>query len=212
MIIEQLQQRWHYLIHRQRGSLQYNVPFWREIQRAYTAQNRHYHNLYHLADLFAQADYFKDQIKDFDTLQFSIWYHDVIYNTLKKDNEEKSALYAKYRLEAINFPRERLIRCYEQINATKSHLLCTNDNGDTAYLLDFDLSILGRNWNTYFHYTQQIRKEYAIFPTFLYKRGRRKVLNNFLKTDRLFYTQFYFNHFEAQARDNIRRELELLDS
>jgi predicted metal-dependent HD superfamily phosphohydrolase len=196
-------------MHRLNAPARYISPLWKEIAGYYSAKDRHYHNLNHLADLFSQADYFKKHIEDFDTFQLSIWYHDIIYNCLRKDNEEKSALFAKYRLEAINFPREKLVRCYQQINATKFHQI-EGDDADTAWLLDFDLSILGRKWPVYYKYTQQIRKEYAIFPSFLYNRGRKKVLQGFLKKDRLFHTDQYFTYFEKLARENIQKELDLL--
>lgn len=211
MSIEQLEHRWHHLMHRLAAPLQYNVPLWREIQRAYTAKNRHYHTLAHLADLFQQADLFKKQIKDFDILEISIWYHDIIYQVLKKDSEIKSALFAKYRLEAIHTSRERLVKCYHQINATKLHELSDNDDSDTAFLLDFDLSILGRDWKIYANYANQIRLEYAIIPTFLYKRGRKKVLKLFLEKERIFKTDYYYENFEMIARDNIAKELHFLN-
>jgi predicted metal-dependent HD superfamily phosphohydrolase len=40
--------------------------------------------------------------------------------------------------------------------------------------LDADLSILGKDLDTYLAYTKMIRKEYSIYPDFLYKPGRKK--------------------------------------
>ena len=210
MNIEHLEYRWHQLMRRQKAPAQYIVPLWREITSAYTGNSRHYHNLTHLSELFTQADQFKDQIEDFDTLELAIWYHDIIYQCLRKDNEEKSAIFAKYRLEAINYPREKLVSCYQQINATKKHELVPENDKDTAWLLDFDLAILGSNWGTYWDYTQKIRQEYSIFPTFLYNRGRRKVLKLFLEKSQIFKTTTYVERYEQSARENIARELALL--
>ncbi len=50
---------------------------------------------------------------------------------------------------------------------------------DINYLLDADLSVLGKDRETYLVYTQMIRKEYSIYPDFLYKPGRKKFLNIF---------------------------------
>ncbi len=210
MKVEHLEYRWHQLMVRQQAPARYIGPLWREIKNAYSGTNRHYHNLHHLANLLTQADRFRTEINDFDTLEMSIWYHDIIYQSLRKDNEEKSAVFAKYRMEAIQYPREKLVRCYQQINATKKHQLSINDDEDTAWLLDFDLSILGSDWATYSKYLDKIRKEYSIFPTFLYKRGRKKVLQLFLDRQQLFHTPYYFDRFEATARENIQRELEML--
>ena len=119
-------------------------------------------------------------------------------------------LFAKYRMEAIQYPREKLVRCYRQINATKTHQLTQGDDEDTAWLLDFDLAILGSDWETYSKYLDKIRKEYSIFPTFLYQRGRKKVLQLMLDRKQLFHTPYYFDRFEAAARQNLQRELTLL--
>ncbi len=213
MKLEHLEYRWHQLMRRQKAPAQYIVPLWREILSAYTNPNRHYHTLQHLLDLFTQADQFRTQIDDFDTLELSIWYHDIIYQCLRKDNEEKSALFAKYRLEAINYPRQKLVCCYDQINATKKHELDKNSKDlDTALLLDFDLSILGRDWATYEKYCDKVRKEYSIFPTFLYNRGRKKVLRQLLERPQLYQTNYYVENFESTARENLQRELEILSS
>ena len=213
MELEHLEHRWHQLMRRQKAPTQYIVPLWREILSAYTNENRHYHNLEHLLELFIQADKFRSKIKDFDTLELSIWYHDIIYQCLRKDNEEKSALFAKYRLEAINYPRQKLVRCYEQINATKKHELTKESNDlDTALFLDFDLVILGKDWVTYEKYFQQIRKEYSIFPAFLYNRGRKKVIRQLLDRPQLYKTNYYVEHYEKTARINLQRELDFISA
>lgn len=213
MKLEHLEYRWHQLMRRQKAPAQYIVPLWREILSAYTNTNRHYHTLEHLSDLFSQADQFSSQIEDFDTLELSIWYHDIIYQCLRKDNEEKSALFAKYRLEAINYPRQKLVRCYDQINATKKHELPENSSDlDTALLLDFDLSILGSDWTVYEKYCDKIRKEYSIFPTFLYNRGRKKVLKQLLGRPQLYFTNYYVEQYEEKARKNLQKELVILSA
>lgn len=211
MKVEHLEYRWHQLMLRQQAPTRYIAPLWREIRSAYTNTHRHYHNLHHLADLLAQADRFRTEITDFDTLELAIWYHDIICQCLRKDNEEKSAVFAKYRMEAIQYPREKLVRCYRQINATKKYQLSNEDDADTAWLLDFDLSIMGKDWATYSKYLDKLRKEYSVFPTFLYKRGRKKTLELLLERDRLFHTPYYYDRFETNAWNNIQRELVLLN-
>ncbi len=210
MKVEHLEYRWHQLMLRHQAPARYIAPLWREIRNAYTNTHRHYHNLHHLADLLTQADRLRTEINDFDTLELAIWYHDIICQCLRKDNEEKSAVFAKYRMEAIQYPREKLVRCYQQINATKLHQLSVQDDEDTAWLLDFDLAVLGSHWEAYTKYVDKIRKEYSIFPTFLYNRGRKKQLQLLLERDQLFHTPLYYDRFEGTARQNIRRELVLL--
>jgi len=60
------------------------------------------------------------------------------------------------------------------------------------------------------HYYKNARKEYAIFPDFVYKPGRKKVLLHFLAMERIFKTDYFFHKFEMQAKQNLQKELEML--
>lgn len=120
-------------------------------------------------------------------------------------NEEKSSEFAKFRLEKLGVNKIDIEEFSEQILATKSHQ--KSGNNDTNYLLDVDLSILGKDIESYVKYTQQIRKEYSIYPDFLYKPGRRKVLQHFLVLESIFKTEYFKGKYEVQARENIKFEL-----
>jgi predicted metal-dependent HD superfamily phosphohydrolase len=52
-----------------------------------------------------------------------------------------------------------------------------------------------------------VRKEYLIYPDLIYNPGRKKVLHHFLAMDRIFKTDFFYNKFEQQARQNLRKEI-----
>jgi len=141
---------------------------------------------------------------------FSIWYHDIIYKSTRKDNEVQSAALAQKRLQALNLDEEQIQTIQNLILSTKKHHIILSETSDNAYLLDMDLSILGTDWDIYKTYTNQIRKEYKIYPDFMYKPGRKKVLHYFLERDFLYFTEAYRTTHEAKARTNIKKELELL--
>ncbi|WP_452227299.1 HD domain-containing protein [Lacinutrix cladophorae] len=184
--------------------------YWKEIVINYSAKSRHYHDLNHLYNMFLQLEEIKKEIHDLDNLKFAIWYHDIIYKSSKNDNEEKSAIFAQKRLKNINFEDKRLEIVQKLIISTKKHELILTNNKDNAYLLDLDLSILGTDWKTYQIYIQNIRKEYKIYPGFMYKPGRKKVLHHFLERETLYFTDTFKNKHEEQARLNIEKEINLL--
>ncbi|MCL1664389.1 hypothetical protein M2T78_09010 [Elizabethkingia ursingii] len=181
---------------------------WKEIEKKYNSKNRYYHNLFHLENMICELKNIEYFVNDFDTLLFSVFYHDIIYKSTAKDNEEKSAEIAKSRLEKLGVLPEDIEKVFDQILATKSHN--TSTNIDTNFLIDADLSILGKTWNEYEKYIGQIRKEYSIYPDFLYKPGRKKVLQHFLGFDEIYKTDLFRNQYEKQARENIQKEIELL--
>ncbi|WP_336127910.1 HD domain-containing protein [Mesoflavibacter sp. CH_XMU1422-2] len=184
--------------------------YWEDIKSQYSKKSRYYHNLEHIHNMLVQLETIKNEIANLPEIKFAIWYHDIIYKSTKKDNEEKSAAFAKNRLKSFNFSLNSIKKVEELILSTKKHNVILNQNQDNAYLLDLDLSILGSNWETYKNYTQQIRKEYKIYPDFMYKSGRKKVLQHFLERDTLYFTKTYKIQFENKARENIKRELETL--
>ena len=49
-----------------------------------------------------------------------------------------------------------------------------------------------------------------MFPNFLYKKGRRGVLNHFLNRENIFFTSHFQNQYENIARENLNWELENL--
>lgn len=189
-----------------------NIEFkyWQEIEANYSHKNRYYHNLNHLNTMLDELQAVKTQIADWDSLVFSVFYHDIIYSSIAKNNEEESAKKAKINLTAINLPSHQINAIHQQILATKSHL--KTDDLDTNFLLDSDLAILGKSWADYLEYTRCIRKEYARYPDFLYNPGRKKVLQHFLSFNELFKTSYFKEKYEKQAILNITKEIELLNT
>ncbi|WP_294282596.1 hypothetical protein [uncultured Chryseobacterium sp.] len=181
---------------------------WAELEKKYTEKGRHYHNLAHLESMFAELDTVKDKIADFSTVSFSVFYHDAVYDATSKKNEEKSAEMAVLRLDKLGLSPNVLQKVSDQILSTKAHH--ESVDRDTDYLLDADLSVLGKSFETYMEYTKKIRKEYSIYPDFMYKPGRKKVLQHFLELKSIFKTNEFRDRYEVTARENIRGEIESL--
>jgi predicted metal-dependent HD superfamily phosphohydrolase len=185
-----------------------NERLWTEIRAAYNQSTRHYHNLLHLDNLVAELLPVRNQINEWQVIVFSIAYHDIVYNTLKQDNEEKSARLAMKHLAELQFPSHKKEKCRQQILYTKGHQV--SDDPDTNYFTDADLSILGHDSNDYLDYARKIRKEYKLYPDLLYNPGRRKVLAAFLAMKTIFKTKHFADKYEERARTNISAELALL--
>lgn len=182
--------------------------YWEEIEKKHSKKKRFYHDLTHLNYMMNLAIQHEKHLEDIEVLMFSIYYHDIIYNINRQDNEQKSADVARDRLTQLGVPTDKIVRCERQILATKMHQ--HHKDQDTNYLVDFDLAILGDSPEKYKEYTQKIRKEYSIFPDFLYKRGRKKVIKHFLDMEKIFKTELFYEHLEHAARKNLKVELEML--
>lgn len=178
---------------------------WNKINKSYSHKCRHYHTLIHLENLYLQLLPIQDKFQNWDIVLFALFYHDIIYNTLKSDNEVRSAELARQKLSSLNLSKNEINLCYEMILATKKHDI--SPHSDINYFTDADLSILGADSLVYEQYFKDVRKEFFIYPTFLYQRGRKKVLQHFLSMERIFKTDYFYDHFEQQARANIQNEI-----
>jgi predicted metal-dependent HD superfamily phosphohydrolase len=209
-MIDWLKHEWKVLASKYTEDATLISNYWDEIVQHYTSKSRYYHNLSHIYNMLLQAKDIQNAIEDYDAFRFSIWYHDIIYKSTKKNNEEKSAKFAQKRLKVFNFDEKRIKIIETVIKSTQKHDIVLNQNQDNAYLLDIDLSILGTEWTIYETYIQNIRKEYGIYPDFMYKKGRKKAMQHFLERKYIYFTDAYQNKFEVQARQNIEKEINLL--
>lgn len=182
--------------------------YWQEIAEAYADPRRHYHNVAHLVDFARHLNSCRDRLADFETAFLAMIYHDVVYFMPDGTNEAKSAAFADRHLALLGYPAARVAHCHNLIMATKDHGAGTDT--DTDYFVDADMAILGADTATYQRYAANIRKEYGDTPQF--DLGRQRVLQYFLDMDRLFKTDLFFEHFDAQARQNIAAELRSLQA
>ena len=181
---------------------------WDEVEKNYSGKKRHYHTLQHLENLLITLTEVKSEIQNWESILFTLFYHDIIYTALKSDNEENSALLAEKRMQQLSVSNDIIERCKNQILATKSHSKSTDS--DTNYFTDADLSVLGQPWEIYSLYYKNVRKEYAIYPDFIYNPGRKKVIQHFLSMNSIFKTDYFYNQFEKVAKENLMKELSYL--
>jgi len=172
-------------------------------------RGRHYHTLGHVRALLDLADEFAAQLTDGAAVRFAIWFHDSIYASRKQDNEEQSALLAIAQLGRLRVPAATVERVAAMIRATKGHDAAGLDD-DGRWFLDLDLAILGAAPDVYAEYSKAVRSEYRWVPAMLYRRGRRDVLQGFLRREQLYFTAPLRERFEVQARANLTAELQQL--
>lgn len=147
----------------------------------------------------------KNTFPEWDIAIVALFYHDFVYSINRKDNEEKSALRAVAVLQSLGVDPEKVDLCQQMILATKAHLPYPNES--INYFTDADLAILGARPEVYEQYNVNIRKEYGLYPDFLYNPGRKKVVAHFLNMERIFKTDIFFYELEQQARANLAGEL-----
>ncbi|WP_291844977.1 hypothetical protein [Maricaulis sp.] len=199
----QLEARWHQ---------QMNRLGWRAgeaeiagILAAYGEPHRAYHGLSHLIYIFDALDGLGDLVTDPPRVWMAAWYHDIVYDTQRDDNEARSADRASAELPALGAAPDLVIRVRALINATAHHQDGGQDEDDNLFL-DVDFSILGAPEDVYDRYAEGVRKEYSWAPDLLYRNGRRAFLKSAQAAERTFLTDRFEAELGARARANMRRE------
>jgi predicted metal-dependent HD superfamily phosphohydrolase len=173
-----------------------------ELVAAYTTPGRHYHNLTHIEDcLDALARVDGLSTAEREILSEAIWWHDVVYDATRSDNEELSARWAERHVRSdLRQEVGRLIRL------TKTHDVQPDDRLG-AILISIDLSILGAEPARYDTYAAAIRQEFIHVPEGDYRAGRARVLSQFAARPVIFPDAAFAARYDRQARENLTREL-----
>ena len=178
-----------------------------ELIARYGEPHRRYHAMAHIEDCLTQISASTDLTADQrDLLETAIWFHDAIYDPTRTDNEAASADLARERLSADGVDPAFIAEVERLILLTVGHSV---GDGDTlgARLVSIDLSILGAAPARYDAYARAIREEYAHVPEPLYRAGRAAIMSRFLESPALYADPVWAGRYEAQARENIAREI-----
>lgn len=173
------------------------------LRRRYEEPHRFYHNLGHIQYGYQIHNKFFGVM---DAPTFFAWsYHDAVYEPTAKDNEAQSAKLFMDDNAYLGFS-------LPEADHIAMLILSTTHTGEKNLITDVDLSGLGSDPATYDANTAKIRKEYAWATDEQWKAGRTAFIERFLAQDRIFFTPQFTSQFEAKARENMRRELALLQS
>ncbi|MEK9712146.1 MAG: hypothetical protein VW258_06245 [Thalassolituus sp.] len=172
------------------------VTAWNEAQRKY-------HTEQHLRECLVLFEEFQYLAEHPHEVELAIWFHDAVYDVKAKDNELKSAEWARTELLSAGVSKEQSQRVYDLIMATEHSAMDTLDTLDKQLLVDIDLAILGSSPTRFAEYEQQVRAEYSYVPSLIFRWKRKQVLGGFLKRDPIYQTPDLKLRFELQARLNL---------
>jgi pantetheine-phosphate adenylyltransferase len=183
------------------------------VFKNYSGEDRHYHNLEHIAHCLQEMLWFlSNHTSDSDIdgiknqLCAAILGHDIIYGAKQERTDEVLSAEALIKELGITFNT-----AYKLVLATQ-HMKEKVEFTELEKLMrSIDLAILGQNWKVYSKYAENIRKEYSFVSDDDYLNGRIKVLEMFVAQDRIF-EHDSFIHYESVAKDNLRRELQQLNN
>jgi predicted metal-dependent HD superfamily phosphohydrolase len=176
--------------------------------RAWSEPHRRYHTLAHLDDCLARLDAARADVDEADEVELALWFHDAVYKTRSKTNEEESASMARSFLD-------RAGAAPALGAAVREHILATRHDGRperaaSKWVVDIDLAVLGSERDVYDRFERDVRREYWWVPGPLFRKKRAEILRSFLDRPEIYETDRFRSELEQPARANLARALDAL--
>jgi predicted metal-dependent HD superfamily phosphohydrolase len=181
---------------------------WAAVVAAWGEPHRRYHDLAHLAAVLGLVGSLAGAATDSDAVRLAAWYHDVVYDPRRDDNEQISAERARAGLRGL-VPEERVAEVARLVLLTAGHDPALGDV-DGAVLCDADLAVLAAPPEAYAGYASAVRAEYGHLSDAEFTAGRIAVLERLLTLPRLFRLPAVAEDWTPRARANMTAELTLL--
>jgi predicted metal-dependent HD superfamily phosphohydrolase len=199
-----LRDRWHDLWARLRARDDGGDVFTVLVTR-YAEPHRAYHNLTHLRHCLREFDAVRTLPARPDAVETALWFHDAIYDTHARDNEERSAAWAAEELSNAGTDTTVAKAVFDLILATKHNAVPVGL--DASFVVDIDLAILGQPPDAFDAYEQQIRQEYAWVDEATFRAARAAILLGFLDRPQIDHTEPFRARYERPARSNLERSI-----
>jgi len=172
-----------------------------QLIQAYNEPGRFYHTPKHIECCLGLFEDIKEFADNADALALAIWFHDAIYEPGAIDNEQRSADW--FMNESRNtFDDDFRDIVYAHIMATQ-HLDAEVKDHDSRLMIDIDLSSFGMPWSVFLRDSENVRKESPLLTDVEFYPKQCAFSQTLLQKPRFFQSEYFFEHHEAQARQNL---------
>ena len=176
---------------------------------AYSEPQRVYHTLAHIQSCFKIFQDVVHLAKNADALALAIWFHDAIYDINANDNEQRSADWFLQETKGIFDDSLR--------NLVYGHILVTMHCGteiqdhDSQIMVDIDLFSFGKPWPEFLRDSEDVRNEKPGIPDEEFYPKQCGFQQFLLEQPRFFQSDYFYQHYEKQARQNLTRFMALIN-
>jgi predicted metal-dependent HD superfamily phosphohydrolase len=180
-----------------------------DLLARWSEPQRQYHTVAHLERTLSVVDDHADAAPDVTAVRLATWFHDIVYDPRRADNEIESASFAAATLESLGVEPEQIAEVVRLIWLTANHNVEDDDRGG-ALICDADLAILASSPEDYAAYSSAIRTEYQHVQDDAFRAGRIAVLSKLLDLPQLYHLPTLHAAWEARARANVTAEISAL--
>jgi predicted metal-dependent HD superfamily phosphohydrolase len=190
----------------------------KELDRCYREEHRHYHNWAHIAACLGELDSSRSLASHPAAVELALWFHDAVYVPGAPDNEQRSADMLGNASRRLGLAEATAREAQELILETRYGGAGESSEGasalprrqDRSLIRDIDLSILGKPPAEFDRYERAIQREYSVIPAAERWKRRITVLEGFLVLPRIYETGHFRKRYERQARRNLNLSISRL--
>ena len=172
----------------------------------YNEPQRYYHTFDHIRHCLAMFDECRSRLDNPDAVELAVWFHDVVFESGKADNEARSARLYEELSDGVHDAETRAL--VDRLIMATLHNGNDLEDEDAKYMVDIDLASFGLPWEEFLRDSENLRRESGdLSDTDYYSRALG--FHDWLRSrERFVQTDFFAARYEEQARRNIARYLE----
>ena len=175
----------------------------------YEQPHRAYHNVNHLHDLSVEFNKHADKFgADKAAVIAALFYHDIVYECVPKQDEQQSAAQTKIALTQLGIDRAIINNACQIISDTADH--SSTASYAAKLFLDMDMSILAAAPNIYKAYATGVRDEFCTKQNLthdVFDAARAQMFLTPVLNGKVIFKTAEYKKYESIARQNIAWEL-----
>ena len=192
------------------GATDASADIHQRLVDGYNEPQRRYHTLAHIDHCLSMFDQCKSLAINPDALEIAVWFHDIIFIPGQPDNEALSA--ELYRDLSAGVHTDQFRELVDKLIMATLHDGSSLDDNDAAYMVDIDLSSFGLPWEDFLRDSRHLREESTELSDADYSRKQGAFRSCLLARPHFFQTDFFRQHYEQQARDNLAKYFDQLNA
>lgn len=177
------------------------------LSEKYQEPWRTYHNLNHILECLHHFDACKDHAQFADSIEFAIWFHDCIYEVGHTDNEVRSRDWFLEQSDGHLVSGLRTVVAKLIMDTSRRSV---PDTSDGQLLADIDLTSFGLPWPAYMKDSMAVQSELKPDNDTDSGSGRIEFLKSLTAKGNVYYSNYYLDHYEEAAKENIQKHIKFL--
>ena len=175
------------------------------LLEGYGEPGRYYHSFAHIRHCLAMFDQCRSLLRHPDAVELAVWFHDVIFEPGKPDNEARSARLYLDLSDGVHPPETRGL--VDRLVMATLHDGEVLRDEDAKYMADIDLSSFGLPWKEFLRDSENLRREAGDLSDEEYYQKAIGFHDYLQARDGFYHTEFFAARFEIPAKQNIARYL-----